>query len=189
MWKAPYQVRYTHCHEERERQRRTDASDDWRVLYFRRRQIDREALLLLDIVRGSRIGRHDLARRIVREYGFDVWDALREESRLSLPAWCCELPPQDIVQSPPDALPRRYWSQVMLGVIARHSVITLWAKVARPNQQEVNFEEALAGLSAFFDVSTKEASRSTYVARRPAERRACRCLMNLTSYVADASKI
>ncbi|EKM61317.1 uncharacterized protein PHACADRAFT_82095, partial [Phanerochaete carnosa HHB-10118-sp] len=159
VWKTPYLVRYTHSDEDRERQRRTDVSCDWRALYLWRRRLDREALSLLDRIRGERVGRHDVARRIAKEYGFDVWDFFREESCLPLPTWCYDQPPQDVVQSPPNALPRRYWAQVMLGVIARNSAIGLWSKVALPNQQDVTFEEALAGLSAFFDVSAKEASR------------------------------
>ena len=137
--------------------RREAAEGDWRTLYFGRRKRDQEVLVLLRLIREDRSGRHARARQIVQEYGFDVWDALREEASLPLPAWVQDS--AEHVDTPPDVLPRRYWAQVVLGVIARHSVMRLWATAAAPKQTEVDFEHGLAGLSAFFDVSLKEVCR------------------------------
>ncbi|GJE85809.1 YccV-like-domain-containing protein [Phanerochaete sordida] len=157
VWKTPYLVRYMHADEQRERQRRTAVAGDWRKLFVQRRTLDYHALRALDTIRNERVGRHTAASTIVKDYGFDVWDAFREESSLPVPAWCHDQPPEDTaVQPPRDALPRRYWAQVMLGVISRHSVIGMWSRVAQVGDQSVSFEEALAGLSAFFDVSTQE---------------------------------
>ena len=161
VWKTPYLVRYTHSVGAREERRRADADGHWREMYWKRRRLDREALVLVDAIRTQRVGRHALARRLVQEYGFDVWDALREEAGLAGPAWVLSNAyPPDVAGGGGvvNALPRRYWARVVLGVIARHDVMGLWTKTVVPGQQEVDFETALMGLSTFFDVSMQEVS-------------------------------
>lgn len=157
VWRTPYRVRYTHADAARERERRAAAGDDWRVLYVQRRAADRAALGLVDAMRTARAGRNALARRIVQEYGFDVWDALREEAALPVPGW---VRGERGGEAPRDALPRRYWAKVVMGVVARREVVEVWGRAAVPEQEEVDFEHALAGLSAFFDVSVQEVSCS-----------------------------
>lgn len=160
VWKGLYRARYTHGVPEREKQRRDEAGNDWRVLYAQRRRIDREALSLLDSIRKERVGRHQHARTLVREYSFDVWDALRQESLLPTPNWyqgTGASEDTDVRVSVPDyALPRRYWARTVLGVIARHYVLGQWTKLVTPRRDEVDFIQAMSGLSAFFEVSPTE---------------------------------
>lgn len=162
VWAAPYRTRYTHCVETNERRRREAAHDDWRVMYVARRRLDQRALRLLDEVRTERGGRHEKARVFTQAYANDVWDALRLESELPIPSWFREgglaaggSAEGTVVAA--EALPRRYWAQVMMGVISRFEVMGLWARVfANPADPMVTFEQALAGLSGFFDVSIRE---------------------------------
>lgn len=159
VWRAPYRSRYTHCVEENEQKRRDTLGGDWRLMYLERRRLDREALELLAEIRKERSGRHEKARVFTQTLSFDVWDALRLESQLEIPGWFTDAPtPADTIVKPVrDALPRRYWAQTVLGTIARHEVMGLWAR-AFTNPTDVTFEQALAGLSAFFDVSIREVS-------------------------------
>ncbi|PCH33952.1 hypothetical protein WOLCODRAFT_160478 [Wolfiporia cocos MD-104 SS10] len=173
LWEAHYVTRYTECVEEREAARRARARGDWCVLYRERRILDKEALELVDEIRLRLGGRHQSARRLVSSYSFDVWDALELESELPLPMSLC--PQVDVhnvlgevhcvdVGNVPHALPRRYWARAIMGVIARHHVLKMWQTVYAPHDtaspeepsEPITFEQALAGLSAFFDKSPKQ---------------------------------
>ncbi|KAF7793363.1 hypothetical protein EIP86_004475 [Pleurotus ostreatoroseus] len=165
VWKAPYQARYQFCVEENEAARRAAADGDWFRMYVARRRLDQQALALLDEIRTDRAGRHERARVFTQSWSYDVWDALRRESELEVPAGLRSAGSLDVAEGAgtktvADALPRRYWANVMLGVIARHDIMNMWSRIfSRPRGHEATFEEALAGLSTFFDVSVKEVTR------------------------------
>ncbi|KAH9942962.1 hypothetical protein B0H21DRAFT_866326 [Amylocystis lapponica] len=160
LWEALYRTRYTQCIEEKEHARREAARGDWHALYVARRVLDRRALQLVDAIRADVGGaaRHSRARVLAQELAFDVWDALELEAQLPLPLYfrtegAVDL---DLDEPVPHALPRRYWARAAMGVIARYYTMVLWRSMAAG--AEVGFEEALAGLSAFFDESPKKAS-------------------------------
>ncbi|KAI0706100.1 hypothetical protein BC835DRAFT_1409733 [Cytidiella melzeri] len=154
VWETPYRVRYTHSDYERERKRANVYGKDWRLMYIERRRIDQRGLALLDKIREERVGRHERARTFTQEYSYDIWDALKLESEVPMPHWF-----QDGTETEKcaarEALPRRFWAKTVMGVITRYHTVKMWASALDP-RSPVTFEEALAGLSAFFDASTVE---------------------------------
>lgn len=172
LWASHYRARYTECVESRECARVAASAGDWRVLYFQRRVLDRRALELVDAVRLQLNGRHDKANQFVREFSFDVWDALELEAQLPLPAYFRPEPEkgeagaepvrmgEEVLEEVPHAVPRRYWARAIMGVIARHHTLQLWVRLysQEGGDESITFEEALAGLSAFFDQSPKRVS-------------------------------
>ncbi|KAH9898205.1 hypothetical protein C8Q73DRAFT_684001 [Cubamyces lactineus] len=153
VWKPYYTARYTHSVPENEQRRRSLFGDDYRLLYAARRDLDRQALRLLDEIRTNIAGRNAKACVLVKVYSFDVWDALRLEATLQLPAYFCRHKP---TQPPaPHALPRRYWAAIAQGVIARYWAVQMWQKVAA-GDFSTTMEEMLCGFSAFFGWSPTE---------------------------------
>ncbi|OCH94687.1 hypothetical protein OBBRIDRAFT_788940 [Obba rivulosa] len=162
LWEPFYRARYTECVEERETARRAAHGGDWRLLYRERRRLDRAALRLLDETRVELAGRHRNASRFAKEFSFDVWDALELEAHLPPPPIFRPQPQGGSDEAAgddvPHALPRRYWAQIMQGVIARHYALGRLVRVCR-GDDSIDFEEALACLSAFYDKSPKSVSK------------------------------
>lgn len=131
-------------------------------MYFQRRKLDRRALTLLDEIREQRIGRHEHARTFAQELSWDVWDALKLESEIPIPAWFRDGPhtvQSDLGTVPQNALPRRFWAKTVMGVISRYHVTKMYARCLSPTEGDsVSFEEGLSGLSAFFDESPFDVS-------------------------------
>ncbi|KZT75034.1 hypothetical protein DAEQUDRAFT_18423 [Daedalea quercina L-15889] len=168
IWKPHYCARYTECVEEREAERRTKFKGDYRLMYIARRRLDRRALEAVDEIRTQLSGRHARAAAFVKEFSFDAWNALEQEARLPVPAYLSgdetgilggdvDLDSDDVEH----ALPRRYWAKAMMGLIARRYTLQKWVRLysAEEEDQPVTFEEALAGLSAFYDQSPKHISK------------------------------
>ncbi|TCD62407.1 hypothetical protein EIP91_006935 [Steccherinum ochraceum] len=159
VWVHHYRARYIHSIDINEVERKLRTSGDWRLLYIERRWLDRRALLLADEIRMNATGRHEKAREFARELSLDVFDALRLESRLPLPS-CLEKEGEDIQpdRADEDILPRRFWAQSILGMIARYEATDVWERVfmARADDPPVPFVEALSSFSAVFDASMQE---------------------------------
>ncbi|CAL1695039.1 unnamed protein product [Somion occarium] len=155
VWEPHYHARYVHSVEERERQRRDAAGNNWRQLYIQRRTLDRKALQSLDEIRKDRRDRHNKVATIT-DFSFDIWDAIRQESRIPIPlCFRGSYGEQDESAVPPDALPRQFWANTILGVIARRQAVGIWGRTFS-EQGDVPFEEALASLSSVYSVSVKE---------------------------------
>ncbi|KAL6310145.1 hypothetical protein BKA93DRAFT_186024 [Sparassis latifolia] len=159
LWEPHYRARYTSCVLENEERRKAAAKGDWHRMYVERRSLDHRALVILDEIRLQLGGRHQRARVFTRELSFDVWDALGIETQLSLPK--CFRPEGeggDTDDAPaPHALPRRYWARTVRGIIARRHALNLWGRITS-GDESVTFEEAISGLSAFFDISPMQIS-------------------------------
>ncbi|KAI0375195.1 hypothetical protein BV20DRAFT_960286 [Pilatotrama ljubarskyi] len=157
IWKPYYETRYTQAVPENEERRKAQYGDDYRLLYFARRELDHRALRLLDEIRTEIPGRNAKACVLVKEYSFDVWDALRLETQLSLPSYFRRGNSKDKRTAHAHAMPRTYWARVAQGVIARYWAVKMWQRVAS-GDWSVSFEEMLSGFSAFFDWSPMEIS-------------------------------
>lgn len=161
LWKPHYQVRYTHCDDTKETQRRDDAKGNWRLLYFARRRLDLRALQLADTIRlDSTCNRLEVARVFTKELSFDVWDALRLESQIQQPL-CFrrdETEEEDESDVEPEAVPRRFWAETILGLIARNEAVKRWGNLLTMNgdAQSLTFEDSMASLSSVFNVSAQE---------------------------------
>ncbi|KAI0328144.1 hypothetical protein GY45DRAFT_1326678 [Cubamyces sp. BRFM 1775] len=153
VWKPYYAARYTHSVPENEERRKARYGDDFRLLYFARRELDRRALRLLDEIRTNIAGRNAKACVLAKVYSFDVWDVLGLEAQVPLPAYFCRRKPTR--PAAPHALPRRYWACVAQGVIARHWAVRMWQRVAG-GDLHTTMEEMLCGFSAFFGRSPTE---------------------------------
>ena len=89
------------------------------------------------------------------EFSFNVWDTLERESQLPIPSVFDDAVEDDVGYQlvPEHALPRRFWAKAALGVIARNRAIVTWCMCHIPGTGHDKFEDVLAGLSAFMDVS------------------------------------
>ncbi|KAI0654228.1 hypothetical protein C8Q70DRAFT_1029509 [Cubamyces menziesii] len=155
VWKPYYAARYMHGVPENEERRRAQYGDDYRQLYFARRELDRQALRILDEIRTNIAGRNAKACALAKVYSFDVWDALRLEDDLQIPAYFCRRKP---TRPPaPHALPRQYWASIARGLISRHWAVQMWKRVAS-GDFFTTMEEMLSGFSAFFGLSPTEIS-------------------------------
>ncbi|CDO72969.1 hypothetical protein BN946_scf185007.g23 [Trametes cinnabarina] len=153
LWKPYYEARYTHSDPDNEKLREDQYGSDYKSLYFKRREIDYNALRLVDEIRTDLIGRNAKACILAKEFSFDIWDALRLETRLALPLGFCYDPEKNGCPPPePHAYPREYWASMMQGVIARYWAIKMWQRVAKKDPA-VSLEEMMCGFSAFFGLS------------------------------------
>ncbi|KAH9857995.1 hypothetical protein C2E23DRAFT_157776 [Lenzites betulinus] len=157
IWKPYYDARYKNCVREREAQRREQFGGDYRLLYFARRELDRRGLRLLDDIRIQVRDRGVRAQELVKEFSFDVWDALGDEMRLPVPPYFREPGEEEEAPAVPHALSRKYWAEVAQGVIARSWAVKMW-KAALQGDESVSFEDVMAGFSAFFGWSPMEIS-------------------------------
>lgn len=131
-----------------------------------RRRLDRRALRVADEIRVNPVGRHERAREVARELSFDVWNALRLETLIPTPQYFLKEKEGEEVVEPyrdvdgEEVLPRKFWAQAILGVIARRESILLWAKIFTPRPEDEGksptFVDVIASLSAAFGVSMKE---------------------------------
>ncbi len=99
--------------------------------------------------------------KVIVQLGSDVWDALTHET--SLPAPVQFQSDEDIklvVQGHPlSTLTRSYWSQELLGMVARRIAMERWVAIRKKETNyAVSLEEGLSSLSAFFDVHPDDVS-------------------------------
>lgn len=157
IWRPYYQARYTHSVWVQEKRRHAHYHGDYRLQYFARRIRDKEALRLLDDIRTQVTGRGPKARKLVNEFSFDVWDALRVERLLPVPKFFRQTW-EGLGPAAPNAFPRRYWAGVAQGIIARAWAVRTWKQVAS-GHPSVSFEDMIAAFSAFHEWSPTEVRR------------------------------
>ncbi|OJT08168.1 hypothetical protein TRAPUB_930 [Trametes pubescens] len=157
IWRPYYRVHYTHSVWAHEKWRHAHYHGDYRLQYFARRTRDKQGLRLLDDIRTQVIGRGPRACKLVNEFSFDVWDALRSERLLLVPEFFRQ-PWEGAGLAAPNAFPRRYWAGVAQGIIARSWAVRMWRRVAS-GDPSVSFEDMIAGFSAFHEWSPAEVRR------------------------------
>jgi F-box protein 21 len=124
-------------------------------MFYDRRRLDRQAVNLLDEIIEQRSGRISKARQLC-VLSLDVWNILDYEARCAV----SEIFQEDGAERTAPArnsLTRRYWAKKVQGVISRQRAIGLWDHLdPRIAEMTLSFEEALAGLSTFFDHTSSE---------------------------------
>ena len=151
IWEPHYRARYTFSVSEREFARKEKYGDDWRLMFYDRRRLDRLAVTLLDGIIEKRSDRTSRARKLCM-LSLDIWNALDCETQCAVPEIFRKHSDRTVADTPATyALTRRYWAKEMQGVIARHNSIGLWAHLRLQDPDNVlSFEEVLAGISTFF---------------------------------------
>ncbi|KZT30820.1 hypothetical protein NEOLEDRAFT_1126455 [Neolentinus lepideus HHB14362 ss-1] len=155
IWEPHYRVRYSHSEPQHEAMRREKYGSDFRLMYAERYRLDQEALEHLESMMVQPQRRHTLARRVAHDMSFDVWRILELQTQAPIPRCFLydDLEDDDPnANVPPHAITRIFWAKAMLGTIARRNAIRTWGRLKR-GEEDVSFEEALSGLSAFFCVS------------------------------------
>ncbi|KAI0778376.1 hypothetical protein BD413DRAFT_704866, partial [Trametes elegans] len=157
LWEKLYASRYTHCDEAKEEERRERLGNDFRSLFAERYKMDQTALRLLALIRTGRDDRLAIASQVAREMSFDVWDALQPERRLPIPRVFRddESANDDEGEVEPHALPRRFWAEALMGVIARSHAARTWMRT-RLRDAGSTFDDVLLGFSAFVGVSPQD---------------------------------
>jgi F-box protein 21 len=126
------------------------------MMFYDRRRLDYLAVKLLDEIIEKRLGRTSRARKLC-SLSLDVWNALDFETRCAVPEIFHTHSNARVDVPASYALTRRYWAKKVLGVIARHRAIGLWAHLRLQGPDDtIAFEELLADLSAFFDHTSSE---------------------------------
>ncbi|KAH8110622.1 hypothetical protein DFH11DRAFT_1514034 [Phellopilus nigrolimitatus] len=163
LWKAYYMHRYTHADVEKESERRSRLSDDWRRMYYERRQQDHKALDHLQVVIETTRSRTRVKHaREIAKLGLDAWDALVAESTRPLPVLFQSDRDIEKVKKgmPLTNLSRKYWSSELQSIIAKRDAIEIWSSVKkhiRNNKSALpSFEEAFATLSSFHGILSDE---------------------------------
>lgn len=157
IWKTHYETRYEHCDEGKEEVRRRAASDNWRKLYFQRRQLDCLALQYLGKIVMERVGRQETARALFR-LSMDVWDVLELESQCPVPEIFADRTDRFIgSRIPHHPITRRYWAKSMLDTISRGHAVNIWRTfwIVPPPSEIPSFELTMSSLSCFFGQSEK----------------------------------
>lgn len=162
IWRLLYETRYTHHDVKGEQDRLREYGENWRLRYTARRRMDASAMgSLRSIVRATNEGvLSDMAKNIV-QLGSDVWDALKLEASLPSPInFQSDEDLKLVTQGRPlSTLTKSYWTQELMGMIARRTAIERWIAMRK---REVNcalaLEEGLSLLSAFFDVHPDDVS-------------------------------
>ncbi|KAH7927275.1 YccV-like-domain-containing protein [Leucogyrophana mollusca] len=155
LWEPHYKTRYTVCDLASEASREEAFGGNWKLMYMRRRSLDQKALEILNQIVQNRVGRHERAQELTNTLSYDVWNVLEEEAQRALPLGVFLETENRTPTS--DALPRRYWANVMLGAIARSVAIKTWGKLLSPREKP-SLEVTFASLSAFFGVLPMEIS-------------------------------
>ncbi|KAI0830505.1 hypothetical protein BC628DRAFT_1313032 [Trametes gibbosa] len=151
VWARLYRAWFPHDDEVKEQERRERLQGNVRLMFIERCAADRRTLRLLDRIRTDPWSRHALGPQLVQEMSFDVCDALQREMQLPIPKVfrdpCTDSMHEDAA---PEALPRRFWANAMLGATARYHAMKKWRDLCvRP--EEHTFEDVLLGFSAFTD--------------------------------------
>ena len=180
LWGPHYQIRYRHSDERKEEERKSKTKFDWRALYVERRRLESQAL---DTMKNVILGytesfrptdetseeEHDthpvpwlqVVGRSIVQLGMDVYDLLEILQRT---------PPRRL-RGAPEATeltyerptsPWKSWAAYLKGLVLRHDAIGRWIRM-KDNPEEMTFERALAGLSAFYGVSYFEVGVTVFL--------------------------
>ena len=172
LWRSHYQVRYRHSDERKEEERKSKIGSDWRTLYAERRRLESRALdTMKNVILGNTYSfrpvgeeeeEHDehpvpwlqVVGRSIVQLGMDVYDLLDILQRTA-PRRLRGAPEEvELVYDHPTS-PWKSWAMYLKGLVLRHDAINRWTRM-RDNPEEMTFERALAGLSAFYGVSYVE---------------------------------
>ncbi|KAH7886095.1 YccV-like-domain-containing protein [Phlebopus sp. FC_14] len=164
LWKPHYIARYTFCDAVNEEDRRKSLGNDWKLRYFERARLDRQAIRLLDLIVTQRDGRLQRAREITSSFSYDVWNALDAEAQCNIPEAFREDEDTNAGQTSnpyvsSHAIPRRFWAQSLLGAIARSHAVRIWSEIKRGHRSDSDsLEIAVACLSSYFSRPPMEVS-------------------------------
>lgn len=161
LWKPHYQIRYRYSNDLSEKGCRQAVEGNWRLMYNRRRELDRAALKLLDRIVLTRVGLQGALTKLVRQ-SLDVWDVLDLECT-------CPVPYQHVLSNletdgnsddmvPDHAICRRYWAKSIRDAIARGYGLTIWRNFARGADinEFPSFELTMFSLSTVYGVLCNE---------------------------------
>lgn len=152
IWESHYRTRYSHCELEAEAQRKEQTHNDWRVMYYNRRSLDKAAILLLNEMVHNRSTRYELAKTLSR-YGFDVWDALELESKHLLPNFLREDTGDLQTGASPSSLTLTFWAKSMMQAISREYAFRLWDRVRLSESNFSQYVESYSAVSCFLGQS------------------------------------
>lgn len=169
LWRSHYQIRYRHSDEWKEEERKSKTRSDWRALYIERRKLESRALDIMKNVimgnvesfrpAGEEGEEHDghpvswlqVVGRSTAQLGMDIYDLLDILQRTA-PRRLRGVPEEaELVYENPTS-PWKSWAVYLKGFVLRHDAIKRWIRM-KDNPEEMSFERALAGLSAFYGVS------------------------------------
>ncbi|KAJ7597503.1 Hemimethylated DNA-binding protein YccV like-domain-containing protein [Mycena floridula] len=155
VWEQHYRIRYRHCNEAAEAQRRELNSGSWRLMYAARRRLDKTASQLLERMVHSRRTRFQDAKTLW-DYGFDIWDFLELESEQPVPAVFrqqASVESEVVIEEEvvhPMSLTRIYWAKATMRAISRGHALEIWCRAL--SDPTAPFVLSYSALSCFFGV-------------------------------------
>ena len=179
LWRSHYQIRYRHSDERKEEERKSKARSDWRALYIERRRLESQALdTVKNVILGNigpfrpageeLEGGHDghpvpwlqVVGRSTVKLGMDIYDMLDILQRTA-PRRLGGAPEEAELAYERPTSPWKSWATYLKGLVLRHDAINRWIRM-KDNPEEMTFERALAGLSAFYGVSYIEVGGTVF---------------------------
>jgi F-box protein 21 len=172
LWWPHYRIRYRHSDGRKEEGRKSRSGSDWRVLYAERRRLESQAL---DTMKNIILGKtetfyaargeeeeHDghpapwlqAVGKSTVQLGMDVYDLL-DVLQKTAPGRLKGAPEEAELGYEDPTSPWESWAMYLKGLVLRHDAIDGWIRM-KDNPEEMTFERALAGLSAFYGVSYTE---------------------------------
>lgn len=169
LWRPHYRIRYKHSDERKEHERRSKTGSNWRDLYVERRKLESQAL---DTMKQVILGNTDSLRSADEEHdeypaawlqvvgkstvelGMDIYDML-EILQGTAPRVLRGAPEEAELEHEHPTSPWKSWASCLKGLVLRHDAIRSWIRM-KENVEEMTFERALGGLSAFHGVSHVE---------------------------------
>lgn len=170
LWRPHYRIRYKHSDERKEEERKSKTESNWRVLYIERRRLESQALdMMKKVILGTtesfcpagKEGHDDrpapwlqAVGRSTVQLGMDVYDMLDILQRTA-PRTLRGAPEEVELGYEHPTSPWKSWAMCLKGLVLRHDTVRRWIRM-KENPEEMTFERALAGLSAFHGVSHVE---------------------------------
>lgn len=115
-------------------------------------RLEHKALDILDAIIPYTDKRKSLAVQLVYECGFDVWEAISEETtRVRFRHFPNTESSHGDSSVPVEGLTRQYWAREILGVMSRSRAVGVWLPfLANPMADNVPYEKLLGSFGAFF---------------------------------------
>lgn len=179
LWRSHYQIRYKHSDEYKEEARRSKTGSNWTVLYAERRRLESQALgMIKNAITGNTEAfrrddeepkeKHDghmipwlqVVGKSTVQLGMDIYDMLDILQRTA-PRTLRGVPAEAELMYEHPSSPWKSWAIYLKGLILRHDAVRGWIRM-KDNPEEVTFERALAGLSAFYGASYVEVGGTSF---------------------------
>ena len=182
LWESHYQIRYRHSDQRKEEERKSRLKSDWKAMYVERRRLESQALdMMKNVIPGNTEPPHPAEEKPEEEHDTHPvsWLQVVGRSTVQLGVDICDMldilqrtAPRRLMGAPEETeltcecptSPWKSWATYLKGLVLPHETFSGWIRM-KDNPEEMTFERALAGLSAFYGVSYVEVGERLFFCR------------------------